>query len=100
MFVQNGVVYAQNPAPPLLKVSGVRPLSGHRLWLRFSDGAVKIFNFSPLLSEPAFSPLRSETLFRSVCLDHGIPTWADGEIDIAPEYLYAHGCAQGGASHA
>ena len=88
------VVYAQNPAPLLLKVSGVRPLSGHRFWLRFSDGAENLQFLAPS-SEPAFSPLRSETLFRSVCLDHSILTWADGEIDIAPEYLYAHGCAQG-----
>lgn len=100
MFVKNGVAYAKNPVPSLLKVSDVRPLPAHGLWLRFSDGSEKTFDFSALLSQPAFAPLRDEALFHTVYLDHGVPTWANGEIDIAPEYLYAHGCAQGGACHA
>jgi len=25
-----------------------------------------------------------------VYLDYGVPVWADGDIDLAPEYLYEH----------
>jgi hypothetical protein len=42
-----------------------------------------------LLSYPAFQPLRDENVFRAVQVDHGVVTWMDGEIDIAPETMYA-----------
>lgn len=74
-----------------LKVTGVRPLADHRLWLRFNTDEMKIFDFKPLLTAPAFSPLNEMTLFNTVYLDFGVPVWKDGTIDIAPEYLYEHG---------
>lgn len=48
MYISNGIVYAGEQEPPI-KVCGVRPLSGHRLWLRFTTGDVKIFDFTSLL---------------------------------------------------
>ena len=76
-----------------IKVCGVRPLPDHRLWVRFNDGAAKVFDFKPLLDTPAFAPLRDPALFSQVYIDYGIPVWNDGEIDIAPEKLYADGVA-------
>ena len=32
-----------------------------------------------------------KTLFNAVSLDHGIPVWQNGDIDISPEYLYENG---------
>lgn len=77
---------------PLLKVIEVSPLDGYKLKVQFSTGELKIFDFTPLLGAPAFQPLQDEALFKSVYLDHGIASWAGGEIDIAPEKLYADGC--------
>ena len=90
MHIVNGIAYAGEPAPSL-KVVGVRPLEKHRLWVRFSSGEAKIFDFKPLLGCPAFSPLANESVFSAVYLDYGVPVWNDGEIDIAPETLYQDG---------
>lgn len=90
MYIINGIAYA-GEQKPALKVSGVRPLPDNRLWVRFNTGEAKIFDFSPLLAAPAFAPLAKESVFRSVYIDYGIPMWNDGEIDIAPEKLYADG---------
>lgn len=89
MFIQNGIAYA-GEAPKLVQVCGVRALDGHRLWVRFTTGEAKLFDFSPLLNSPAFRPLQDEKLFRQVYIDYGTPVWQDGDIDIAPEYLYEH----------
>ena len=90
MYTINGIVYAGEAKPPI-KVSGVRPLDDYKLWIRFSTGEVKIFDFSKELSSPAFTPLKDKELFRSVYIDYGVTVWNNGEIDIAPEYLYDHG---------
>lgn len=92
MYIINGIAYAGDQKPSL-KVSGVRPLPDKRLWVRFNTGEAKVFDFSPLLGTAAFAPLADESVFRSVYIDYGIPMWNDGEIDIAPEKLYADGIA-------
>lgn len=72
------------------KVSGVRPLQDHLLWVRFNNGEARVFDFKPLLDTPAFAPLKDERVFRDVYIDYGVAVWQDGDIDIAPEYLYEH----------
>lgn len=94
MYIIDDIVYA-GEQPPVIQVSGVRPMEGHRLWIRFSTGEIKIFDFKPLLSTPAFAPLADEQCFRSVYIDYGVTVWNDGEIDIAPEMLYRDGVAIG-----
>ena len=90
MYVRDGIAYAGEPAP-VIKVSGVRPLSDHQLWIRFNTGEIKIFDFAPLLGQIAFAPLADEDVFRQVYIDYGVTVWLDGNIDIAPEMLYAQG---------
>ena len=87
MYIVDGIAYAGEQAPAL-KVSGVRPMDGHKLWVRFSTGEAKIFDFEPLLEKPAFAPLADKAVFDGVYIDYGVTVWNDGEIDIAPEYLY------------
>lgn len=89
MYIENGIAYAGEKAP-MLKVYGIRPMEGYKLWLRFSDGTTKIFDFTPMLDKPAFAPLRDVEMFNKVYIDYGVPVWNDGDIDIAPEYLYAN----------
>ena len=72
MYISNGIAYA-GEQEPVIKVCGVRPLPGHRLWLRFTTGEAKVFDFTPLLKDAGFAPLADEHT-----------------IDIAPEYLYQH----------
>ena len=90
MYIENGIAYAGEKRP-LLKVNGVRAMENHRLWVRFNTGEAKIYDMTPLLSQPAFLPLRDNKVFQSVFIDYGTPVWNDGEIDIAPEELYAKG---------
>ena len=87
MYIIDGIAYAGEQEPPV-KVSGVRPMDGHKLWLRFSTGEAKVFDFTPLLKDEAFMPLADMEVFRNVYIDYGITVWNDGEIDIAPKYLY------------
>ncbi len=87
MYVQEGIAYAGEKTP-VIRVSGVRPLDGYKLWLRFSTGEAKVFDFSGLLKEPAFAPLTNVEVFRGVYIDYGVTTWNDGDIDIDPYYLY------------
>lgn len=90
MYISNGIAYAENPKP-ILKISGVRPLDDYKIWVRFNTGEAKIFDFSPLLNTPAFAPLKDKAVFNSVYIDYGVTVWLDGDIDIAPEYLFDNG---------
>ena len=66
-------------------------LEDYKLKAEFINGEVKIYDFSPQLDFPAFRPLKDKKIFSKVSLDHGVPVWLDGEIDIAPEVLYCDG---------
>ncbi len=90
MYTVDGIVYAGEPRP-LLRVVSVRPLKNWKLRLRFSTEEIKLFDFTPLLDDPCFRPLRDETVFRNVSLEHGVPVWCGGRIDIAPEKLHQDG---------
>jgi hypothetical protein len=89
MYVIDGIVYADNRQDDV-KVETVRPMEDYKLWMRFSTGEVKIFDFMPMLGRPVFQKLQDKNLFNTVYVDWGIPTWFDGEIDIAPETLYTN----------
>ena len=93
MYIKDGIAYAGEAAPPI-RVSGVRPLPGHRLWVRFTTGEAKIIDMTPYLTTTAFAALQDEALFREVYIDYGMTVWQNGEIDIAPETLYRDGIAE------
>lgn len=95
MYIKDGIAYA-GEMTPILKVVGVRPLANHRLWLRFNNDEAKIFDFTQLLNAKCFEPLTDDNVFRSVYIDYGCPVWMDGDIDIAPEYLYENSVLCGG----
>lgn len=92
MYIKNGIAYAEEQKT-LLTISGVRPLADHVLWVRFSNGEAKTFDFKPLLNKEGFKPLQDTEVFNGVYIDYGSTVWMDGDIDIAPEYLYENGSA-------
>ncbi len=73
MYIVDGIAYGGAPTPSI-KVSGVRPLKDHKLWVRFTTGMAKIVDLAPLITTPAFAPLADEDVFRSVYIDpcHGL----------------------------
>lgn len=87
MYIIDDIAYAGEIEKPA-EVRGVRVLPEYRLWLRFSTGEAKIFDFKPLLDLPAFTPLKDPEVFAGVYIDHGVTVWNDGEIDIGPDTLY------------
>lgn len=99
MYIRNGIAYAGEPTP-ILQISGVRPLANFNLWVRFSTGEAKIFDFKPLLNEPCYKPLNDVNVFNGVYVDYGCTVWKDGDIDIAPEYLYENSVAVEDAANA
>ena len=69
----------------------VRPLGGHRLFLRFEDGVAGELDFANRLRfEGVFAPLRDPATFAQVRLDAelGIISWPNG-ADLDPDVLYA-----------
>ncbi|MDR0883831.1 MAG: DUF2442 domain-containing protein [Oscillospiraceae bacterium] len=94
MYEQNGYCYGGTPEQPatnVLGVVGVKALPDYRLWLKFTDGAQRIYDFTADLDSPVFRPLREKSIFESVYLEYGATVWQDGAIDIAPETLYYAG---------
>lgn len=69
-------------------------LGGHLLRVEFSNGSIRDVDIEPLLSYPVFKRLDDDVQFRRFSIDHGVVTWYDGEIDIAPEWLFDHGMPQ------
>ena len=93
MYIIDGIAYAGEPQNyrDLPRVVSIKPLANYQLQLRFKDGAKKIYDCSPLLDKPLYQPLKNLDVFNAVYLDFGVPTWNDGQIDIAPETIYAKG---------
>lgn len=87
MYIKDGIAYAGEETHAI-RVSGIRPMENYLLWIRFNTGEAKVFDFKPLLNDPAFTPLKDESVFRGVYIDYGVAMWQDGNIDIAPHYLY------------
>lgn len=89
MYIVDGIAIAGDAEKPITLLC-VRPLDDYLLQVRFSDGRCGIFDASPLLDAPAFLPLKEKATFDRVYVDFGVPTWMNGDVDIAPEYVYAH----------
>jgi hypothetical protein len=78
----------------LIWVTSAKTAAGHKLELTFNDGSVKIFDCTPLIERyKIFEPLKNEFVFENFSLDGWTVTWLDGQIDIAPEYLFSEGIA-------
>ena len=73
----------------MIRVKTVKPLSGYRLKIGFTDGSTKIVDLESKLWGPVFEPLRDPAKFREVRVEHGTIAWPNG-ADLDPEVLY-HG---------
>lgn len=86
MYIIDGIAYAGEPVEGI-EVSHARYVGERILLVTFSTGETRLFDASCLLSMPAFEPLEDEDVLKDFRLEHGIMTWCDGDIDIAPEAL-------------
>lgn len=86
MKVLDGICVADN-RDETIKIVSVTPLKENQLLVTFQNGEERIFNTS-ILDGNAFAPLKNKKIFESVSLFHGVLTWNNGEIDVAPEMVY------------
>lgn len=96
MYIVNGICYAGNDAKDI-KIKEALPLRGGMLLVTFTNGEKRVFD-TTLLKGAAFEPLKNEDVFKNITIFHGVITWNDGEIDIAPETVYADSYAYDDAS--
>ena len=89
MIIRDGMCYPDDPQPMLQIVEADR-LGDYRLMVTFNDGEKRIFDGHSLLDGPVFAPLADEKVFNDYALDYETLTWLNGEVDIAPEFVYEH----------
>jgi len=87
MVVQNGMCYADSRAP-VLKIVQAKSRGGYELDVLFSNGDRRLFDGKKLLDGEVFAPLADEKIFNDYRLDYETLTWLDGEVDVAPEFVY------------
>jgi len=87
MFIANGIAYAGQRTTETTVLS-VKPLDDMIMIVTFNSGEKRLYDATQLLKFPAFQPLKNEEIFKNAKVEYGVVTWADGEIDIAPETMY------------
>ena len=87
MYDKNGIVYVGKLTEDI-KIVAASVLTGGMFLVTFSTGEQRLFD--PLvLKGSAFEPVKNSNIRNNFSLFHGVLTWMDGEIDIAPETVYA-----------
>ena len=86
MFIIDGICYAGS-FQENIKVTEAKPLVGRMLLLTFSTGEKRLFDTNSLKGS-AFSVLDDDKIFRNPSIFHGVVTWDNGNVDVAPETLY------------
>ena len=86
MYIVNDICYAGEMQDGI-KVTEAKPLRGGMMLVTFSTGEKRLFD-TTTLKGAAFLPLADEKIFNHPVLFHGVITWNNGEIDIAPETVY------------
>ena len=87
MYIIDDVCYA-GEAVSDIKVKEATVLIGSMLLITFSIGEQRLFD-ATLLTGSAFEPLKDEKTLADFTIFHGVMTWMNGEVDIAPETMYA-----------
>ena len=78
----------------LIWINSAKYLGEYRLSLSFSNGEERIFDAQDFIqTHPLFGALKDKSLFSHFDLDGWTVSWQNGQLDIAPEYLYEVGVA-------
>jgi len=74
------------------KIRNVRATSGKTLWVIFENGAIRLYDCTPLLEEEVFHPLRDEAVFRCAHADpHGYGVVWNDDVDLAESEIWNNG---------
>ena len=86
MYILENICYSEE-LKENIKVNNVKYLKSGLLLVTFSNGEQKILDRTKLVGS-VFAPLADDDIFSNPIIFHGVITWKDGEIDIAPELVY------------
>lgn len=86
MYEINGICYAGKYKEGI-KISTAKVLQGGMMLVTFDTGEKRLFDATSIKGS-AFEPLKNEEILRNFSIFHGVLTWKNGEIDIAPETVY------------
>ena len=92
MVEHNGKYWAEKPLP-VLKITDFEICSPFQMKVVFNTGGTRLFDGRTLLKGEVFAPLADEKIFSNCKLDYETLTWLDGELDIAPEFVYENSVA-------
>lgn len=84
MRLENDIV---DSGRPLLHITNVEYLGGHKLHLWFNDGVDGIVDLSDLPKREMFKGLQDPKKFIQFGLEFGTLVWSD-DLDVAPEFLH------------
>lgn len=87
MYIIDDICYAGEVTSDI-RIKEAVVLRGGMLLLTFSTGEQRIFD-TMCLTGSAFNSLKDEKILSDFKIFHGVMTWMNGEIDIAPETMYA-----------
>ena len=77
-----------------LHITAAEYLSSYTLRLTFSNGDVRVFDFSTIYDRGIMAKLKDTEYFKNFMLDGWTVDW-NNEIGLAPEYLYEHSQIEG-----
>lgn len=87
MYIKDGIAYA-GEASPELEIASARYVGNLQMVVTFTSGEERLFDATKFSDMPVLAPLMDERMLEDFSIDHGVLTWRDGEIDIAPEAVY------------
>lgn len=87
MYIIDGVAYAGEPTRSIA-VESAQSVGDLCMLVTFSTGETRLWDASSIVQFDTFKPLANNAALASFELDHGVMTWLNGALDIAPEELY------------
>lgn len=86
MKIIDGICYADDMKMNLL-IKEISLLQRGLYLVTFSTNEKRVFD-ATCLQGPVFEPLADDAVLNNAKVEHGVITWNNGEIDVAPEKVY------------
>jgi len=78
-----------------IRAKAAKALDNFQLWVKFTNDEVRVLDFTTRLQDACYQRLQEEKYFRTVFVEHGVPTWGEGEVDISPAAVWYDGITVG-----
>lgn len=88
MYIENDICH-DGTRGDVIRVAEVKPLDSGMTIVLFTTGELRLFDTTQLEGS-AFDALKDPVVFEAPRVEHGFVSWADGTVDVAPEYMYEH----------